>query len=1054
MKSLAEVSIRNPVFAWMLMAFLVVFGAISFSRLGVSQLPDIDFPNVSVSLAWEGAGPEIMETDVVDIVEDAVMSVEGIREVTATCRHGRASVNIEFDLSRDIDAAVQEVQTKLAQAQRLLPRDMDPPIVSKQNPEDNPILWFGLSGDVELKDLTTYARDHLKDRFQTVPGVGEVTMGGFLDRNLRVWLLLDEMETRQIAVDDVLAALSREHVEVPAGRIESGDREMNVRAVGEAPTVAEFKRILVAYRNNAPVYLHQIADIQDGLEDRRRVARAAGAPAVGFGVKKQRGANAVAVAKACKAKMVELRKDLPEGMSLNVNFDSTTFVEESIHEIEFNLALSVALTSLVCLLFLGSWSSTFNILLSIPTSIVGSFILIYFLGFTLNTFTLLSLSLAIGIVVDDAIMVLENIVRHREMGKGRVQAASTGAREITFAAMATTFALVAIFLPIAFMQGIIGKFLYQFGVTMSVAVSLSLVEALTLTPMRASQMLEEHGRTSRFGLLMDRFFHGLAGRYRGLLGVALRHRAAVLLAALGVCIGTVWLGSRIPGEPLPRQDAGRFMIRMQTPVGSSLDYTEGKLMEVERVLASRPEVNRYFGMVGGFGGGEVDTAMMFVTMKPKKERGIVPPATEPASMHQVIDQLRGRLNAIPGLRAFPNDMSLSALGIRGQSNPIEFVVTGDDWGKLAESAREIMEKMGDEKIGETRMLTDVNSNYLVGMPEVRILPNRERAAALGVNMQTIGTTVNALVGGVRAAKFTEGGHRFDVRLRLRSDWRSRPDDVKRLFVRNRSGQLVRLSEVVDLKEQATIQTITRRDRQRAITITAGMAPGVSQGAAMDRVRAIAASTLPDGYGMQFTGGSRLFTEGAWSFLLAIVLGLVIAYMILASQFNSFVQPVLVILAMPFSITGAIVAMLLAGVSFNLYSAIGFVLLMGIVKKNSILLVDFTNQVRARGKPVLEALREACPIRLRPILMTCVTTIAAATPPAFAAGAGLESVRAMAVVVVGGVAFSTLLTLFVVPCAYAVMPGRVQVAEDLERELAGGESPGAQPADRPVSSATS
>ncbi len=1027
MKSIADISIKNPVFAWMLMAFLIVFGAISWSRLGVSQMPDVDFPNVSISVGWEGASPEIMETDVIDIIEDAVMSVQGIREVTASARHGRASINIEFELDRNIDAAVQDVQTKLAQAQRLLPRDIDPPTVSKQNPEDNPIMWVSLSGHVPLQKLTDYARDHVKDAFQTVSGVGEVSLGGYLERNLRVWLKLEEMEARQITVDDILAALKAEHVEVPAGRIEMRDREMNVRSVGEAPTVQEFKNIVVSYRNKSPVLLQHVADIEDGLEDKRRVARAMGIPSVGIGIRKQRGSNAVAVADACKKRIEEIRPTLPSGMDLGVNFDSTQFVKDSIHEIQFTLVLSVILTSLVCWLFLGSWSSTFNILLAIPTSIVGSFIFLYFLGFTLNTFTLLSLSLAIGIVVDDAIMVLENIFRHREKGESKMVAASRGAREITFAALAATLAIVAIFLPIAFMRGLIGKFLYQFGVTMSVAVMLSLLEALTLTPMRASQMLETGERTSTFGLLLDRFFHGLSRGYSRMLGAGLRWKWAVLLISAALFVGSVYpvIKGHVRQEILPRQDAGRFMVRFQTPVGSSFDYTEARLADCEKFFASRPEIDRYFGFVGGFGGGEVDTGIMFVTLKPRDQRGIVPPATHSLSLHELLDVTRGRLNSIPGVRAFPNDMALSALGMRGQQAGIEFVVRGSDWETLADHTDTILEKMR-----ETGLMVDVNSNYLVGMPEVKILPDRARAADVGVTMQTIGTTISAMIGGIRASKFTDGGHRFDVRVRLMSDRRSKPDDVKRLYVRNREGGLVRLSEVVHVREQPTIQTITRRNRQRAITITANLATGKSQPDAVQALQQIAASTLPSGYAIEFTGSSKLFDDSKSALAFALGLGIVIAYMILASQFNSYVHPLLVLLAMPFSVTGAIAALLLTGVSINMYSMIGVVLLMGIVKKNSILLVDFTNQLRAEGKTTMEALREACPVRLRPILMTSVSTVAAAIPPALAVGAGLETMRAMAVVVVGGVIVSTFLTLFVVPCAYALVPGRVRARKEL------------------------
>ncbi|MBI3097010.1 MAG: efflux RND transporter permease subunit [Planctomycetes bacterium] len=1017
--SLPDIAIKNPVFSWMIMLFLILFGGYSFTRLGVSQMPDVDFPNVSISVALEGASPEVMETDVVDVIEDAVMSVQGIREVTSTARHGTASVSVEFELSRDIDAAVQDIQTKLAQSTRLLPREIDPPVVTKTNPEDQPILWMALSGQKPLQELTLFARDHVKDKFQTVAGVGEVMMGGYLDRNMRVWLHLEEMEARQIAVDDVISALQREHVEVPAGRIETASREMSVRSVGEAPSVAEFRKIVVAYRNDAAILLGDIALVEDGLADRRRMARTLGLPAVGLGIKKQRGANAVAVAQAVKARMEEIRKTLPPGYDLGVNFDSTRFIEDSIGEIQFTMVLSVILTSLVCWLFLGSWTSTLNILLAIPTSIVGSFLIIYFLGFTLNTFTLLGLSLAVGIVVDDAIMVLENIVRHREKGEERLPAASRGAREITLAAIAATLSIIAIFLPIAFMEGIIGKFLYQFGVTISVAVALSLLEALTLTPMRCSQILQVGERATRLGRFLDAAFKSLAAAYRAVLGPALRWRAGVLLLATGIFAGSLWLARGINQEIVPAQDQSMFMVRFQTPVGSSIDYTDARLRDCEAIVSSRPETARYFGVVGGFGGGEVDTGIMFITLKPPEERG-----PTPVTQLDMMNFVRTKFNSVPGLKAYVSDLSMRGLTSRGSNFPIQVAVTGPDWRELADRADQMMDRMRD-----SGLMIDVNSDYLVGMPELRIVPDRDRAADLGVSVLSIGQTVNALVGGVRVTKFKDAGHRYDVRLRLVSNERSQPEDVKRLFVRNRDGGLVRLSEVVQIHEEPVVQTITRRNRARAITISANMVPGKSQKDALERVQAIAAELLPPGYGIEFTGSSVMFLQSAFAFLFAIGSGVLIAYMVLASQFNSFVHPLLVLLAMPFSLTGAVLAMMLAGVTFNMYSMIGIVLLMGIVKKNSILLVEFTNRMREHGLAPREALLEACPIRLRPILMTSISTIAAAVPPALALGPGAETRIPMAVVVIGGVLVSTFLTLFVVPCAYAVLPGRVAREEE-------------------------
>ncbi|HET7705632.1 MAG TPA: efflux RND transporter permease subunit, partial [Thermoanaerobaculia bacterium] len=486
---ITDVCIRKPVFAWMIMMATVVFGGVAATRIGISQFPDVDFPTISVGVGWEGAAPEVIEQDVVEVIEEAVMQVEGVRNVTSTSRQGGGNVSIELDLSRNVDLALQDVQTKVAQAARRLPRDIEPPVVSKSNPEDQPIMWVGLSGPYSQQMLADYARYRVKEKLQTVPGVGEIQLGGYLERNVRIWLDGDKLDERQVTVTEVLTAVQRQHVELPAGRIETSGREINVRVLGEALNLDEFRRLVVKNVEGAPVYLNDVAIIEDGFEDIRRLSRVNGQPAQGLGIRKQRGSNAVAVASGLNAAIDEIRKTLPAGMELGINFDSTKFIEESVHEIEFELVLSVILTAFVCWLFLGSLSSTLNVILAIPMSLLGTVAFIYFFGFTLNTFTLLALALAVGIVVDDAIMVMENIFRHGEMGKDRVSAAREGTEEISFAALAATLAICAIFLPVVFMQGVIGKFFLQFGVTLCVAVLLSYVEAVTLAPARMAQLM-------------------------------------------------------------------------------------------------------------------------------------------------------------------------------------------------------------------------------------------------------------------------------------------------------------------------------------------------------------------------------------------------------------------------------------------------------------------------------------------------------------------------------------------------------------------------------------
>jgi hydrophobe/amphiphile efflux-1 (HAE1) family protein len=1018
---LADLSIRRPVFAWMLMIALLVFGGLSYRKLGVSQFPDIDLPTVSVSMTLQGAAPEVMESDVVDLVESALIQVEGITAMSSTCREGRASISLEFDLDRNIDAAIQDVQTRLAQVQRLLPRDLDPPIVSKQNPEDQPIMWLGVSGTRPMQEISDYVRNFLKDYFQTIPGVGDISMGGFRERNVRVWLDARLLESFNLTVDDVIGALSREHIELPAGRLETSTREFNIRAEGEAENIPDFRDLILVERDGSQIRLRDVAVVEDGLEDKRRVARVNGLPAMGLGIRKLRGANAIEVADGVKKKLSELRGNLPEGIDVGINMDATVFVKESIDEIKVAIGLAVLLTGLVCWIFLGSISSTINVILAIPTSLVGTLAVMYFMGFTLNTFTLLALSLAVGIVVDDAIMVLENIFRHGEMGKDRVRASSDGAREITFAAIVATAAIVAIFLPLAFVEGLIGKFLYQFGVVLSVAVALSLLEALTITPARTSQLMNLHARKGLVNRAMERGFQGLAAGYGWLLRPALKLRYLVILGAIGVSALAAGPMMRLLAtwEMVPPQDQGRFMVRYLAPAGSSIDYTDEKISQAEKIIMNQLEVDRVFVSVGGFGGGDVDTGISFVTLKPRHERTV--------SQKEIMNRLRGQLSSIPALTAIPSDPStnLPGVGGRGQSM-VSFYIQGQSWDTLTHKAAEIVERMKGETTPQgAPAFIDVDTDYRLGAPEVRIKPVRRKAADLGVSMEAIGRTVGALVGGVRIVKFKDEGRRYDVRVRLLLEQRLRPEDLERLYVRSRAGYLIRLADVVDVDIRPAIQTITRESRSRAIKIYCNPGPGSSPTQAVLRAEGLVRDILPPGYTMNLTGASKASKETQGALWFTLLLGVAVAYMILAAQFNSFLHPLTVLVALPFSLVGAVFALGWGGYSLNMFSMIGIVLLMGIVKKNSILLVDFTNQRRSEGMPLREALLTACPTRLRPILMTSISTIVAAVPAAIALdlsrlgieGGGQELRAPMAVAVIGGVLLSTLLTLFVVPAIY-------------------------------------
>jgi len=1007
--TLAELSIRRPVFAWMIMFGLIVFGAISFGRLGVSLMPDIDFPVLDIRVSWEGAAPEILEAELIDPIEQKVIAVEGIKEIRSSIRQGQGSIELEFHLNRDIDAAVQEVQAAISQVR--LPLNVEPPVIRKNSTETDPILWLGLSGPQPLREKISYVDTYLLDQLQVIPGVGEVSLGGYSERNLRLWVDSEKLRQYELTVIDLQQAIERQHVELAAGYLENDQREINVRTMGEGVSAEEVANIVITQRGGQPIYdstirVGDVARVEDGLSDIRRIARMQGEEGISIGIRKQRGANEVKVGQAVKARIEELNRSLPEGMRIQVNVDITRFVEQSVRQTEEELIVAGILTALICYLFLGNWTSALNIILSIPTSIVGTFTILYFMGFTLNTFTLLGLALAIGIVVDDAIMVLENIVRHFHMGKNRVLASRDGAREITFAAVAATVAVIAIFLPVAFMSGVIGRFFFQFGVTITAAVALSLLEAITLTPMRCSQFLRQGSRPGLVQRTADRSFRRLAEGYRGILGLALRRRGLVVAASAIVFAVSLWSGRALRQEFVPPQDQNFIRMSMQTPVGSSLAFTDRKVREVETYLRNRPEVARYFASVGGLNG-TPNQAFAGVTFVDKRKRAL--------GQTELVAEFRRDLGKIKDLRIAYQDLSTRGLTAR-RSQPVEFNLQGGSYEVLNQASERIM-----QRLDQSGLVVDLDSSYRAGMPELRIWPDRAAASLRGVSMEAIGQTVQSAIGGIRTGKFTKDGRRYDVRIRLNPEERLSEEDVRRLQVRTQYGELIPLADVIRYEVVPTVQTISRVNRQRAISITANLAPGASQSAALDAARSVCRSELPPGYTFNLEGGAQTFQESFRSLWFVLALGIVVAYMVLASQFNSFVHPLTVLLALPFSISGAIWALRWSDQSVNLYSAIGVILLMGIVKKNSILLVEFTNKLRYEDRlPVREALLRAAPIRLRPILMTSLATISAAMPLALGFGPGAETRMPMAITVIGGVVISTLFTLFVVPCAYSLM----------------------------------
>lgn len=1038
------------------MAAIILFGSIGFSRMGVSQMPDVDFPVVNVSLTLTGANAQVMETDVVDPIEEVLMTVEGVTEVRSISSDGSAAVTVELELSRNVDVAVQEIQTKLAQVSNKLPEEMDPPVITKSNPDDTPIIWVSLTAvDKSEKEKMLFVKDFLKDKFQKIPGVGEIILGGYVDRTINVYLDPTQLSRNEIAVDDIVNTLKEQNLEVPSGRLENRTNEISLRAVGEVPTAEQFGNIFLNSRSGSPLFrsirLKDISIVEDRLGEVRRISRFNGISAVAIGIKKLKGANAVQVGNLVKDKVKELKPKLPKGYDLTISNDNTGYIRDSVNELEFTLIFSAILTGFVCRLFLGNWKSTGNVLLAIPTSVIGTFLFLYFAGFTINTFTMLGLSLATGIVVDDAIMVLENITRHKEMKKSWFQAALEGATEIRFAALAATLSVVSIFLPVAFMKGIIGRYFLEFGVTISVSVLLSLFEALSFTPMRASLYAENKKKNDKKSIfsvsaheiwnrwiskisifkkmdpIMERFLEYSTIFYERSIDFVLKFPRWIVFGSTILFIGSLGFFFLLKKEFIPPQDMGRFIVRARLPLGSSLQRTDEAMKKVEQYLIQRKEIEKYISNIGGFGGTEANTGMFFITMKEMGHRPKNPKTGKEITQASLFSILRKDLKElVPEATFSVQDLSQRGFSA-GRGYPVELVLTGPDWNTLSSLSVKILDKLKESKI-----LLDVDTDYVAGQKELRLVTNREAAALRGVSMANVGNTVGTLMGGKNVNRFTENGRSYDVRVKIQREKGETISVIPNIGVRNTFGEFVKLKEVINIQEKEALKTITRINRERAIRVFGNPAPALGQNASTEKALEIAKEILPGGYSVAMAGSAKTAKESGNSLTLALLFGILLSYMILASQFNSLKQPLYILLAMPFSFTGALVSLYVFGQSFNMYSFIGLILLLGLVKKNSILLVEFVNHVRSTGKNIQESIREGCPIRLRPVLMTSFSSIAAAIPPALALGPGAETRIPMAVTILGGMTLSTLITLLVVPAAYYLGEKEVKIQPKINK----------------------
>ncbi|MFA5353125.1 MAG: efflux RND transporter permease subunit [Thermodesulfovibrionales bacterium] len=1013
---LADTSIKRPVFATMVIAALVIFGLVSYPDIGVDLFPKVDFPVVTITTSLKGASPEIMDIDVTDKVEEAVNTINGVKTIQSTSTEGSSTVIVEFVLERDIDLAVQDVREKVSAIRARLPRDIDEPVIEKVDPDATPVLWLALTGEKTERELSTYADEILREQLQKINGVGAVRLAGLRLRQVRIWLDSDRLQAYGITAQDVMKALQRENVELPSGRIESSTKEYSVKVKGEFLKVEEFNDLIVGYTKAAPVRLSDIGRAEDGMQEKRSIARFNGTPAVGLGIQKQSGTNTVEVIDRIKGQLDRIMTSLPGGMRLGISFDQSPFIKRSISEVQHHLIFGGVFAALAVLLFLKSLRITLISALAIPASIIATFAIMKLFSFTFNNMSMLALSLSVGILIDDAIIVIENIHRHMEEGMAPREAASFATSEIGLAVMATTLAIVAIFLPVAFMKGIIGRFFLQFALTVVFAVLVSLFISFTLTPMLASRYLknqkseagsqksEKKGFLGKFSDSFERIYQKTEDSYRTILGVALRHRTIVLISAAVIFLCSLLIPVFLLGkEFVPPEDQGRFIVRLKAPIDYSVDGVDRMFRTAEDYIRSLPEVNTVF-YAQGLVSGEVNKGTMFIGLKPKAERQ--------KSQEEIKAEVRKRLMQVPGLVGTAEDVSLIGGGQR--QVPIQFTVRGSDLPALEGYVRQIM-----TGLSKLPGIVDLDSSLEAGKPEVRVFIDREKAADLGVDMATVAEAVNFLIGGeVDVTKFKDEtkGRRYDVRARLLSRDRMDPADLGKIYVRARDGRLIELSNIVSLHETGGPSIINRLDRQRSISLFANL-EGKPLGQAKAELDGIAEKVLPAGYSTRHMGMADIMGESFIYLTFALVLGVILAYMILASQFESFIHPFTVLLSMPLSFIGAFGALLITGNTLNIFSFIGLILLMGLVKKNAILLVDYTNTLRQRGMTRREALIQAGPVRLRPILMTTIAMVIGMMPIAIGIGEGSETRAPMAIATIGGLLTSLILTLVVVPTAY-------------------------------------
>ena len=1014
---ISDYSVRRPVFASVISMLLIILGLASMMQLPVRQYPDVDAPVVSIETRYRGASAEVIETKVTQVIEDRIAGIEGIEKLTSNSRDERSDIRVEFSLDRDVEAAANDIRDRVSRVVNQLPQEADPPEIAKVDSRNRPVMYLNLTSDrMSGLEITDYADRYLVDRFSTVPGVARVRISGARRYAMRIWLSREALAARGLAVSDIEGALRSENIELPAGRIESETREFTLRTDTGFNTESDFENLVIGRGAEGQVVrLGEVADVRIGAENDRNVARANGVEAVSLGMEQLSKANSVMVSRAIRKEMEVVAPELPEGMKLQVNYDRAEFIEASMNEVYKALAVSLSLVLIIIYIFLGSMIATLIPAVVVPVSVVATFIVMSAMGYTINVLTLLGLVLAIGLVVDDAIVVLENVYRRIEAGQKPLLAAIDGTREIGFAVIATTLVLVAVFVPLSFIEGDIGRLFREFGITLAAAGLFSSLVALTLTPMLSSKLLKSKKLRSGLSAVVDRFFKRLTDRYRAALEKLIQVPWLVLLAVLVISLATVYQLRQLPSEYAPKEDRGAFFISIRAPEGATLDYTDRSASQMERLILTRTgegqPIKRFLTRLpGGFGqGAAVNNATMIVLLEHWDRREL--------KDAEIASWVSKESANIPEARVFAR--TPSALGIRSNGSPVELVLGGPDYEQLKQWRDQMTTAM--EAMPE---LVDVDSDFQETKPQMKISVDRNRAAALGVSLSNVGRTLETMLGSRIVTTYVDRGREYNVILMGEDQARSSTDDLTNLYVRSSlNNELVPLSNLVKITENAGPPELRRFDRMRSITMTAGLAEGIRLGDAIEKLHETASQTLPASARLSWDGESKEFLDSGSSLYLTFGMALLIVFLVLAAQFESFVNPLIIMVTVPLALMGAVLGLWSYGSSVNVFSQIGVILLVGLSAKNGVLIVEFANQLRDRGTDFRRAVVESACVRLRPILMTSAATTFGAMPLLLASGAGQESRQPIGIVVVFGVTISAVLTLFIIPALYVLFAKR-------------------------------